>query len=70
MEDAVKGFAEVQMNDTCNPFFIYCYGHSIIEGHHMGKNEKANGKNKLISVQVSCYLYVHQYIGSIQILTG
>lgn len=42
--DAAKGFAEVQINDTPNTFFIHCCSHSIIEGHQMGKNVKANGK--------------------------
>lgn len=70
MGDAVRGFSGVWMKDTCNPFFIYCCGHSFMEGHQVGKNEKANGKNKLVSVKVSCYLYRCQYVGSIQILTG
>ena len=51
----VKGFAEVQVDDTHRPSLIHRCRHSIIEGHQIGNAQSALGEATLA---VSNHLFI------------
>lgn len=59
MGDHIEGLTEIQMDVAHSSFLVYCCGHSITEGHEIGKAGLALGKAVLAVLNYSLSSMCH-----------